>query len=104
MSIPALGLTQPPIKWIPRLLRSSSGGSVALSTHHLLVLKLKKEYSYTSSLDLGLRFLSYGDISLYLSCGEPQQAVLYLLTAAACFGICDGIQVLNTRYLKLKVN
>ena len=52
----------------------------------------------------GLRGLFYGEISLYLSCGEPQQAVLYLLTAAACFGICDGIQVLNTRYLKLKVN
>jgi hypothetical protein len=33
LSRPALGLTQPPIQWVPALSRGQSGRGVALATH-----------------------------------------------------------------------
>jgi len=54
---PALGSTQPPIQWAPGLSRGKSGKDVALFTHPNLVLRLKKEQSYTSTPPLGLRGL-----------------------------------------------
>jgi hypothetical protein len=38
---------------------------VALTTHHQLAPRLKKEYSYTST-SVGLRGLFYGELYLYL--------------------------------------
>jgi hypothetical protein len=42
-SRPALGLTQPPIQWVPGLSRGSSDRGVVLTTHPYLAPRLRKE-------------------------------------------------------------
>jgi len=56
---PALRPTQPTVQWVPGLSQGSSGRGVALTTHPHLALRLRKEYSYTSTHPLGLRGLFY---------------------------------------------
>jgi hypothetical protein len=48
---PALGPTQPPIQWVPGALSPGikRGRGVMLTTHPILVLRLRKSRSYTSS-------------------------------------------------------
>jgi hypothetical protein len=53
-SRPALGPTQPPIQMVPRLSQLYSGGGVVLTTHPHPARKLKREYSYTSTLPPGV--------------------------------------------------
>jgi hypothetical protein len=50
-SRPALGLTQPPIQWVPRVLSQGvkRGRGVTLTTHPHLVPRLRMSRSYTSS-------------------------------------------------------
>ena len=45
--------------------RGYCGRGVALTTHLYLAPRLKKEYSYTSTLPLGLRSLLLGEIYFY---------------------------------------
>jgi len=52
------------IQWVPGLSRGYSGQGMALTTHPHLVLRLKKEYSYTSTPPLGLHGLLQGELYL----------------------------------------
>ena len=51
---PALGPTQTPIKWVLGLSWGLTGQGVALNTHPHILLRLNKEWSYTSTPLLGL--------------------------------------------------
>ena len=56
-SRPAEGPTQPSIQWVSGISRGLSGRGVALTIHSSLALRLKKEYSDTSTSLLGFRGL-----------------------------------------------
>jgi len=63
-STPALGPTQPPIAMISGLSQWYSGQDVMLTTHPHLAQKLKREYSHTSTLPLGVSGLSRVNFTL----------------------------------------
>ena len=55
LSRPALGPTQPPVQWVPGLSRGvKSGRGVTLTPHSPSSTVVMKEYSYTSTLPMGL--------------------------------------------------
>jgi hypothetical protein len=59
-SRPALGVTQPPVQWVPGLSRGLRGRGVVLTTHPFQA-EVKKEYSYTST-----PVYAFGSVTSYL--------------------------------------
>ena len=58
----ALLPTHPPIQWVPCLSMWKNGRGVALTTHHFLTPRLRKEYSYTPTPPLVLRGVFWGKL------------------------------------------
>jgi hypothetical protein len=97
---PAVGPTQPPVQWVPGALAPGvkRGRGVMLTTHPLLVPRLRNSRSYTCSHPNAPLWSVTGPLYLlpfYCICVAHRRRFLFLLVVMCKASACTGLKIIS---------